>query len=174
MLKSFAENFYKQLVDMKPGRVIYSKDQRDKILFDAKRVRSVDYVFNFNIENGQLQTRSATTKANWYFILTGAAVYFEDVQNASDLPKVAIKFQDFCPSSPFGTVPEDLGAVSSDIVLGREGLKNCRWEEFKNLYFSLDQRITIHVETLPRTSEPLRGHVILTGLEINLYNDTGE
>lgn len=173
MLKSFAEKFYKQIVDVKPGRTIFSEDQRDQILFDAKRVRSVDYVFNFDITDGQLHTRGVTTTANWYFILTGAAVFFENVA-ASDLPKVGIKFQDFTPSSPFGTVPEDLGAVNAVLAFGREGLPLGRWEEFKNIYFSLAQRVTINVETLPNNAEPLRGHVILTGLEINLYNETGE
>lgn len=173
MLKSFAEKFYKQIVDVKPGRVIYSEEQRDQILFDAKRVRSVDYVFNFDITDGQLHTRGVTTTANWYFILTGAAVFFEDTA-AANLPKVGVKFQDFTPSSPFGTVPEDLGAVNAVLAFGREGLTLGRWEEFKNIYFSLAQRVTINVETLPNNSEPLRGHVILTGLEINLYNETGE
>ena len=173
MLKSFAEKFYKQIVDVKPGRVIYSEEQRDQILFDAKRVRSVDYVFNFDITDGQLHTRGVTTTANWYFILTGAAVFFEDTP-AANLPKVGVKFQDFTPSSPFGTVPEDLGAVNAALAFGREGLPLGRWEEFKNLYFSLAQRVTINVETLPNNSEPLRGHVMLTGLEINLYNETGE
>ena len=173
MLKSFAENFFKQIVDVKPGRTIFSDEQRDQILFDAKRVRSIDYVLNFDITDGQLHTRGVTTTANWYFILTGAAVFFENTA-AADLPKVGIKFQDFTPSSPFGTVPEDLGAVNAVLAFGREGLPLGRWEEFKNIYFSLAQRVTINVETLPNNSEPLRGHVILTGLEFNLYNETGE
>lgn len=173
MLKSFAEKFFKQIVDVKPGRTIFSSEQRDQILFDAKRVRSIDYVLNFDITDGQLHTRGVTTTANWYFILTGAAVFFENT-DAADLPKVGIKFQDFTPSSPFGTVPEDLGAVNAVLAFGREGLPLGRWEEFKNIYFSLAQRVTINVETLPNNSEPLRGHVILTGLEFNLYNETGE
>ena len=173
MLKSFAEKFFKQIVDVKPGRTIFSDEQRDQILFDAKRVRSIDYVLNFDITDGQLHTRGVTTTANWYFILTGAAVFFENTA-AADLPKVGIKFQDFTPSSPFGTVPEDLGAVNAVLAFGREGLPFGRWEEFKNIYFSLAQRVTINVETLPNNSEPLRGHVILTGLEFNLYNETGE
>lgn len=173
MLKSFSEKFYKQLVDVKPGRVIYSDTQRDQILFDAKRVRSVDYIFNFDITDGQLHTRGVTTTANWYFILTGAAVFFENTA-AADLPKVGVKFQNFTPSSPFGTIPEDLGAVNACLAFGREGLPLGRWEEFKNIYFSLAQRVTINVETLPKNAEPLRGHVILTGLEMNLYNETGE
>lgn len=173
MLKSFSEKIYKQVVDVKPGRVIYSAEQRDKILFDAKRVRSVDYVLDFDITDGQIHTRGITTTANWYFILTGVACYIEDTISA-DMPKIGIKFQDFTPSSPFGTVPEDLGAVNAALVFGREGLPLGRWEEFKNLYFSLAQRISIHVEMLPKSSEPLRGHVILTGLEFNIYNETGE
>ena len=172
MLKSFAEKFFDDLLDVKPGRVIYSAEQRDQILFDARRVRSVDYVVNFDITDGQRKTQAVTTKANWYFILTGAAVFFENTP-ASDLPKVAVKFQDFAPSTPFGTVPEDMGAVDSAIVFGREGLPLGRWEEFKNLYFSLDQRMTINVDVQPNNAEPLRGHVILTGIEINIYNDTG-
>lgn len=172
MLQSFAENFYKQLVDVAPGRSIFSAAQRDKILFDAKRIRAKDYVLNFTIRDGQITTRSVTTTANWYFILTGAAVYFENT-TASELPKIGIKFQDYTPASPFGSVPEDLGTVNAALVFGREGLAAGRWEEFKNLYFSLAQRITVHVEALPVNNEPLRGSVILTGLEFNL-NEAGE
>ena len=173
MLKSFSEKFYKQIVDVSPRRVIYSDEQRDQILFDARRVRSKDYVLDFDIIDGQIHTRGVTTTANWYFILTGAAVFFDGV-NSFDLPKVGIKFQDFTPSSPFGTVPEDLGCVNACLSFGREGLPFGRWEEFKNLYFSLAQRITVNVEVLPNNSEPLRGNVLLTGLEFNLYNETGE
>lgn len=173
MLKSFAEKFYKQIVDVKPGRVIYSEDQRDKILFDAKRVRAKDYILPFDIYDGQVTTRGVTTTANWYFILTGAAVFFEDTA-AAGLPKIGIKFQDFTPTSPFGTVAEDLGDVSASLVFGREGLPACRWEEFKNIYFSLAQRITINIEAIPPSSDPMRGYVILTGLEFNLQDDEGE
>ena len=173
MLKSFAEKFYKKLVDVAPGRSILSAAQRDKILFDAKRVRAKDYVLNFTLRDGQITTRGVTTTANWYFILTGAAVYFEGA-NDTDLPKIGIKFQDFTPTSPFGTVPEDLGDVNAALVFGREGLPAGRWEEFKNIYFSLAQRITIHVEAMPANNEPLRGSVVLTGLEFNLQNEAGE
>ena len=173
MLKSFAEKFYKKLVDVAPGRSILSAAQRDKILFDAKRVRAKDYVLNFTFRDGQITNRGVTTTANWYFILTGAAVYFEGA-NDTDLPKIGIKFQDFTPTSPFGTVPEDLGDVNAALVFGREGLPAGRWEEFKNLYFSLAQRITINVEAIPKNAEPFRGWVILTGLEFDLSNDAGE
>lgn len=173
MLKSFAEKFYKKIVDVKPGRVIYSDEQRDKILFDAKRIRAKDYVLDFDIVDGQITQRAVTTTANWYFILTGAAVWFEETP-AANFPKIGIKFQDFTPTSPFGTVPEELGDVSAQLVFGREGIVNGRWEEYKNIYFSLAQRITLNVEAIPNNSDPVRGCVILTGLEFNLQNDEGE
>lgn len=173
MLKSFAENFYKQIVDVKPNRVIFSEDQRDKILFDAKRVRSKDYIIDFDVYDGQIITHGITTTANWFFILTGAAVFFENT-DVKDFPKVGIKFQDFTPSSPFGTIPEDMGNVNAALVFGREGRTLGRWEEFKNLYFALAQRISINVDLMPSNNDPLRGHVILTGLEFNLSNDAGE
>lgn len=176
MLKSFAESIYQKVNDVKPGRVIYSDAQRDEILFTAKRVRAKDYILPFDLINGQAETRAVTTTANWYFILTGAAVFFEDLA-AENLPKVGVKFQDFTPSSPFGTVAEDMGDVNAALVFGREGLPAGRWEEFKNIYFSLAQRITINVEAMPKPrpyNPPVRGWVILTGLEFNLSNDTGE
>lgn len=173
MLKAFSEKIYKQVVDVKPGRVIFSEEQRDKILFTAKRVRAKDYILKFDVYDGKIETRGITTTANWYFVLTGAAVFFEDVPGAN-YPKVGIKFQDFTPSTPFGTVPEDMGNVNANLVFGREGRPLGRWEEFKNLYFSLAQRISINVDVLPSNGEPLRGHVILTGLEFNLNDEGGE
>lgn len=173
MLKSFAESIYQKVNDVKRGRVIYSDEQRDEILYNAKRIRAKDYILPFDIYDGQITTRGVTTTANWYFILTGAAVFFENCP-AAQLPKIGVKFQDFTPSSPFGTVAEDLNDVNAVLVLGREGLPAGRWEEFKNLYFSLAQRITINVEAKPQDAEPLRGYVILTGLEFDLSNDAGE
>lgn len=173
MLKSFAESIYQKVNDVKSGRAIYSEAQRDEILFTAKRVRAKDYILPFDIYDGRIETRGVTTTANWYFVLTGAAVFFENCP-ASDIPKIGVKFQDFTPSSPFGTVAEDLNDVNAALVFGREGLPAGRWEEFKNLYFSLAQRITINVEAIPKNAEPLRGWVILTGLEFNLSNDAGE
>lgn len=173
MLKSFAESIYQKVNDVKRGRVIYSDEQRDEILYNAKRIRAKDYILPFDIYDGQITTRGVTTTANWYFILTGAAVFFENCP-AAQLPKIGVKFQDFTPSSPFGTVAEDLNDVNAVLVFGREGLPAGRWEEFKNLYFSLAQRITINVEAKPQDAEPLRGFVILTGLEFDLSNDAGE
>lgn len=173
MLKSFAESIYQKVNDVKRGRVIYSDEQRDEILYNAKRIRAKDYILPFDIYDGQITTRGVTTTANWYFILTGAAVFFENCP-AAQLPKIGVKFQDFTPSSPFGTVAEDLNDVNAVLVFGREGLPAGRWEEFKNLYFSLAQRITINVEAKPQDAEPLRGYVILTGLEFDLSNDAGE
>lgn len=164
MLKSFAESIYKQLVDLKPNRTIFSDEQRDKILFDAKRVRQKDYLLKFDLEDSQIHADTVTTTANWYFVLTNAAVL-----SSEKGVDIGVKFQNFYPTSPFGTKPEDMNNVPSNLVFGREGLS--RFEEFKNLYYSLGERVTINVEAKNNSGKPTRIYVVLNGLEINLQDE---
>ncbi|MBR4414432.1 MAG: hypothetical protein IKS59_03840 [Aeriscardovia sp.] len=164
MLKSFAETIYKQIVDCKPNRTIFSEEQRDKILFQAKRVRQKDYLLSFDLNDVQLHSDTVTTTANWYFVLTGAAVL-----SSEKGVKVGIKFQNFYPTSPFGTSAVDMNNVPYDLVFGREGLT--RFEEYKNLYYSLGERVTVNVDVQNTKSDPTRIQVLLTGLEINLQDE---
>lgn len=167
MLKSFSESIYKQLVNVKPGHVIYGPEQRDELLYYAKRIRAKDYIVNFDMDDGQVHTRTLTTTANWFFVLTGAAVVCD--QGGDTAPRVGIKFQNFYPTSPFGTVPEDFNDVNFELVFGNEGKD--RFEEYKNIWYVLGQRVTVNIEAIHRASVPQRLGVILTGIEMNLQEE---
>lgn len=173
MLKSFSEKLYKQLVDVKPGRVIYGEEQRDNILYAARRVRAKDYYLEFYIPDntvvGQVFSKTFTTTANWYFVMTGCAACggFVNYWNGTE---IGIKFQNFYPTSPFGTEPENMNDVPYELVFGREGIN--RFEEYKNLYYSLGERVTVNIDVRHRApnnyAPPLKVGVIITGLEFNL------
>lgn len=176
MLKSFAETIYKQVVDVKPGRVIFGDEQRDEILYRAKRVRAKDYVMEFVVPEdcpiGQVFSRTFTTTANWYFIMTGVAVMGGMTNANYNGNELGIKFQNFYPTSPFGTEPENMGDIPYMLIGCEERTPGARWEEFKNLYYSLGQRFTVNVDLRHRSpvaaNEPFRVFVIVTGLEFNL------
>ena len=167
MLKSFSESIYKQLVNIKPGRVLYSEKQRDELLYYAKRIRSKDYVLNFDLDDGQLHKKTITTTANWYFVLTGAAVVVEG--EGGDAPLIGIKFQDFYPGSPLGSEPQFFNDVNYNLVFGRED--KGRFEEYKNIYYVLGQRVSINIEAFHIGSVPKRVSVSLTGIEMNLQDE---
>lgn len=164
MLKSFSESIYRHAVDTKTGRVIYSKEQRDEILYFAKRVRTKDYIVELHLDDGQIHTETFTTTANWYFVLTGAAVLCEE---NTVVPNIGVKFQNFYPTSPFGTEAEQMNDVDYNLCFGREN--KSRFEEYKNLYYSLGQRFTVNVEAFKDANAiPSRVFVVLTGVEFNL------
>lgn len=175
MLKSFSEKIFQQVVDIKPGRAILSAEQRDNLLYTAKRVRAKDYYIEVDIpENtvvGQVFTRAFTTTANWYFIMTGCASIGGVMNAGLSGTELGIKFQNFYPTSPFGSEPENMNNVPFELVFGREGLG--RFEEYKNLYYSLGQRFTVNVDVRNRQSsnDPYRVGVIITGLEFNLQDE---
>lgn len=167
MLKQFDTSIFKNLV--KDSGPLCSSEEQKRVLMAAKSVRSVDYIFNFEVVNGAVKSASNVTRANWLFIITNAAVWWESFAVA-DFPKVAVKFPYYSPDTPFNTPVDDWGAVPSDLVFGREGLtgKNAHFEEFKNLYYVLDQRFVINCDVKAAAGQYGRGAVILTGLEIDL------
>lgn len=164
MLKQFNEKFVDSLVK-KRGALVLSPEYQDEIIKRAKRVRACDYVSKFEIKNGASFTQSVTTRANWSFILTNAAVYWENT-TVGNMPKIAVNFPYFVPKSPFNTPVDDWGAVPSNLVFGREGLT--RFEEYKNLYYALDQRFVIELDAKAMPGQYARGYVLLSGLEIDL------
>lgn len=174
MLKSFTEKFYQALTGKKPGDLVLSTSKRDEILYSGKRVRSKDYVFEFHPRDlGVLLEDVVTTTARWKFLLTGAAVYVERTA-LLELPKVGIQFESVASLSPFRSEePEDLNTVLSSLVFARESTilnftPQSHFEEYKNLYYLLDQRsnIRVNVKASQNTYNPVRFYVILTGLEI--------
>lgn len=179
MIKSFNKSIFEELTGLKPGHVVHNVAEVSKIISCCKKVRTKDYIFNLECKAGGTARDTATTTANWYFMLTNASVYW-DVdfgQNSIErYPRVSVKFTPFVPDSPFNTEPEYLNAVPSNLVFGRSGaygydinafqqLYRIHFEEAKNLLYCLWQRITFEVEAFAEPEQNVRGAVMLTGLE---------
>ena len=191
MLKSFNEKLFRDFVDFRRGRICLGASHAAQGVDASKILRSVDYVLPFEMQRVIQATEperpryygAVTTKGNWGFILTNAAIsvnlcakrndiYTENISK-DNFPKVKIEFRNLAPSSPFETSTEDAGAVSSPLVIGCEN--SGRYVEAKNLFYFLNQRFTIDVEILGNKefsggtwcAEGLRGAVVLSGLEFS-------
>ena len=168
MLKQFNVKFYEYFVKQR-GKLILSREEQKMVLARSKVVRDCDYIVNFEIKNGAAFTQSVTTRANWIFILTNAACYWENIA-VGDFPKIALDFPYYEPKTPFSTEASDWGAVPSNLVFGREALagRMQHFEEYKNLYYLLNQRFVINLDIKAKAGQFGRGSVILSGLEIDL------
>lgn len=143
---------------------VFNAENAARFLKNARRVRCKDYVYKVDLNHGESEIEETTTP-NWFFILTNAAVYF-DAPTTKAFPKVSIKFPDSVIDTTFGTDIRDAGAVPSAVVFGREGLG--RFEEYKNLFYVMGERVTATVKVEPVTVDPYHGSVLLTGVEIDL------
>lgn len=170
MIKQFDETIRDYLLGPSKTRRLTSSGEVLKLLYDSQRVRSTDYIIYFD-SNGTTakQSKEMVTRANWYFILTNAACWFD--VGVSDFPKLGVKFENVKPNSPFRSEDTPGGAVLSKLDWGRETDSLPHFEEYKNLYWALGQRIAINVNFEPATPGPIRGAVLLSGIEINLYNE---
>ena len=167
MLQQQTEKLFNSFVK-RGGAVVVSRERQEDIIKRAKRVRAVDYVLEFNCINGVSTSKSVTTRANWLFILTGAACLWNN--DVSKFPRVAVNFENYPVKSPFNSEVEFSGSVPSNLVFGREALtgKNAHYEEYKDFCYVLDQRFVLSLDVFPQSSENFRGIVILTGLEVDL------
>ena len=171
MIKSFTEKIYQELTGIKPGAFVLSPNEQARILDTAQKVRSKDYVFPVTIKNGVVSViPDAITTARWFFMITGVATYWE-IQGG-EAPRVRVGWRPFVNETCFNTEPEYLDAVNPNLVFGREHLWNSysqeytHFEEYKNLYYSLAQRINLTVDVIPAyNTQDERGAVIVTGLE---------
>ena len=172
MVKTLQERLAAFFTDIKRGGKILTRERQEELLRNARRVRSRDYIFNFDgVDNTGFKRAVATTSAGWFFLMTGAAVWFEDT-TAGDIPRVSVKFPMFCPNGPFNSEPGTLDTVDAGLVFGREGLedssgKKMHFEEYKNLWYVLGDAFTIEAEARGMTSDPKRGALVITGLEID-------
>lgn len=165
MVNTLSERLQAFFTGVKPGAAVLTPEKVREIQRAAKAVRSKDYIFYFDIPDGAKGSGEVvvTTTANWFFVMTGAAVHFEET---TDDPKIKVTYQDFNPSSPFKSTPQELNAVPAGAVFAKEHNGAGRFEEFKNLWYVLGQRITISAECM--ATGPARGSLILTGLEFDL------
>lgn len=171
MLKSFTEKIFQGLTDIKPGRLVLSDAARDEILYKAKRVRAKDYVFNFDVTGSTTQERTETTTARWTFICTGVAFFADNLDNTIP-PTVGVKFESLASLSPFRNAePAEMNRVLTQMVIPFEGKKNfyfpgAHFEEYKNLFAVLDQRVNITVSIKPGVTTDYHAAVIITGVEV--------
>lgn len=167
MLQQQTEKLFNSFVK-RGGAVVVSRERQEDIIKRAKRVRAVDYVLEFDCINGVSTSKSVTTRANWIFILTGAACQWNN--DVSKFPRVAVNFENYPVKSPFNSEVEFSGSVPSNLVFGRESLtgENAHFEEYKDFCYVLDQRFVISLDVFPQSAENFRGSVILTGLEVDL------
>ena len=138
-----------------------------KFIGDSKRVRCKDYIFSVDIENGGQYSKELTSTANWFFILTNAAVWFDfDYRTAANAPRVRLTFPDNVVNHPFGLADIKADGVSSVLDFGREGLG--RFEEYKNLIYIMGDRINMQCDVFANSGIYAHGAVLLTGVEVDL------
>lgn len=171
MIKSFTEQIYQELTGIKPGAFVLGPEDQARILDTAQKVRSKDYVFPVTIKEGVVSViPDATTTARWFFMLTGISCYWEI--NGTQAPRVRVGWRPFVNETCFNTEPIYFNAVNPDLVFGREYYEDTQkqirlhYEEPKNLYYSLAQRINLTVDVIPANAvQKERGAVIVSGLE---------
>lgn len=170
MIKQFDETIRDYLIGTRKNRRLNSNNDVLKLLYDSQRVRNTDYIIYFDSNDTlEKQYKEIVTRSNWYFILTNAACCFD--VGTIDFPKIGVKFSDISPNSPFRSEDTPGDPVLAKLDFGRETEKLPHFEEYKNIFWALGQRIAINVNFEPINSHPIRGAVLLTGVEINLYNE---
>ena len=167
VVKSQTQRLAAFLSELKGPHCIKSRQDQEAFFERAKRVRTKDYIFSLDVHQPNFATAYATTMAGWFFILTGASVYFEDL-GAMQFPRIAVTFPSFVPSSPFNAGPEKFDAVPAGLVFGREGVPGLHFEEQKNLFSPLGDAFNIKAEAfLDNYIADARGYILLTGIEID-------
>lgn len=169
MLRLFSQKLVSELVK-KPGQRILSPDAQNAIFCAARRVRGCDFVYNFDVANGEFINKTVTTRSNWFFILTNAAVYW-DTTDINNLPRVSIDFPNYSPSSPFSSEIKELLTVPTKLVFGSEDSAG-RYEEPKNILYALGKTFSIGVSVKPNPAQYVRGCVLLSGLEIDVDEES--
>lgn len=155
------------LSELKEPHGIKSRQDQEAFFERAKRVRTKDYIFPLDVRNPNFARAYITTMAGWFFILTGASVYFEEL-GAMNFPRIAVTFPSFVPSSPFDAGADKFDAVPAGLVFGREGVPGLHFEEQKNLFYPLGDAFEIKAEAyLDNNVAEARGYLLLTGVEID-------
>lgn len=89
MVTTLAQRLEAFLSCCREGKTILSKDEQLDVVKMHKRIRSRDYVFNFDLHGANDFKRVAnTTSAGWFFLLTGAAV-FSKIFRPRNIPESA-------------------------------------------------------------------------------------
>ena len=142
----------------------FSKELARKFMRESRAARAVDYVYNFDID-GTAQEKTIQTRAKWFFIMTNAAVWFDETSGPV-FPEVEINFPDGVGSTPFGTQRDAFGSVPSKLVFATEG--RGRFEEYKNLFYVLGERVSVLAKVTPPAGYKFHGAILISGVEIDL------
>lgn len=148
-------------------RGTFTVEDARKFLREARHARAKDYVFNFNV-NGSTVENTIQTAPKWFFIMTNAAVWFDETSGPV-FPDIEITFPDGVGSAPFGTDREAAGAVPSKLVFATEG--RGRFEGYKNLFYVLGDRVNIRARVIPAAGSKFHGAVLLNGVEVDISED---
>lgn len=146
------------------GREIMTREQAARVLADSKKVRCKDYVYNIETTGAPLHTTHTTT-ANWFFILCNASLWL-DPNHSTDCG-ARVTFED-CPVKRALTNVDisESDIVPAALVFGEQG-RGGRFEEYKNLFWVLGDRINVTIDTYT-AGNAARGALLLSGVEIDL------
>lgn len=133
-----------------------------RFLGESRLVRCKDYIYEVRSDK---PGRIVTTTSNWFFVLTNAAVYFP-FKDVGDYPRIELDFIDSVVKSPFADRIGEPEGVPAPLIFGREG--RGRFEEYKNLYYCMGDRVNIRVKAHATNNDAYRGFVLLSGVEVDV------
>lgn len=134
-----------------------------EIVAHGRHIRCKDYVYNFETAGGVVET-TITTTANWFFILANTSVWLDDSSQAADID-VKIIFEDSANETPVASpAVQDSNFVPAALALSMQ--KGSRFEEFKNLFWALGDRVNVTIK-VKTNGNAARGVICFTGVEID-------
>lgn len=161
----FVRQLNKRIYNLLTGgdREKITRAKAREIVANGRHIRCKDYVYNFETAGGVAET-TITTTANWFFILANTSVWLDDSSQAADID-VKIIFEDSANETPVASPNvKDSNFVPAALALSMQ--KGGRFEEFKNLFWALGDRVNVTIK-VKTNGEPARGVICFTGVEID-------
>lgn len=161
----FVRQLNKRIYNLLTGgdRENITRAKAREIVANGRHIRCKDYVYNFETAGGVVET-TITTTANWFFILANTSVWLDDSSQAADID-VKIIFEDSANETPVASPNvKDSNFVPAALALSMQ--KGGRFEEFKNLFWALGDRVNVTIK-VKTNGEPARGVICFTGVEID-------
>lgn len=161
----FVRQLNKRIYNLLTGgdREKITRAKAREIVANGRHIRCKDYVYNFETAGGVVET-TITTTANWFFILANTSVWLDDSSQAADID-VKIIFEDSANETPVASPNvKDSNFVPAALALSMQ--KGGRFEEFKNLFWALGDRVNVTIK-VKTNGEPARGVICFTGVEID-------
>ena len=161
----FVRQLNKRIYNLLTGgdRENITRAKAREIVAHGRHIRCKDYVYNFETAGGVVET-TITTTANWFFILANTSVWLDDSSQAADI-YVKIIFEDSANETPVASPSvKDSNFVPAALALSMQ--KGGRFEEFKNLFWALGDRVNVTIK-VKTNGEPARGVICFTGVEID-------